>query len=171
MPSALVLYFDEYSEQCIRDLWDSLENEGIPPDYSADIKPHITLAIYDELYCEPCGKELTEIEKQATNLSLTFSHIGFFHDQEVVLFLAPTPTETLLNFHKQVHSSLADSSKTPWDLYRPGKWVPHCTLALNIKPDKFNKAFYVCSRFKLPMTVKISKIGVVEFHPLNGIMS
>lgn len=168
MPSAIVLYFDEKSERTIRDLWDAMEKEGIPLDYSADIRPHITLGIFDELSCEPCGEELTEFSMQASSLSLSLSYIGFFHEPEVVLFLAPTPVETLLDFHARLHSRLEDLSKNPWELYQPGKWVPHCTLALGIKPGQFNSAVSVCSQLHLPISVKIERIGVVEFQPMNG---
>ncbi len=169
MPSALVLYFDESSEISIIRLWEALESEGISLDYSTDIRPHITLGIYDELFCQSCSKELAELEKQANDLSITFSHFGIFHEPEVVLFLAPTPTTELLEFHNRIHKNLADFSKTPWEFYQPGKWVPHCTLALGIQPDQFNKAIKVSTQLQLPMTVNTSEIGVVEFHPMNGV--
>ncbi len=169
MPSALVLYFNDKTERTIKELWLTLESEGIPLDYSVNIRPHLTLGIFDELPCESCHKELEIISEQCVDLQLTFSHIGLFYEPEVVLFLAPIVTDILLKLHADIHKILAVVSKNPWEYYQPGKWVPHCTLALGIHSEQFKQALNVCSQVQLPMNVSVSQIDVVEFQPMNGL--
>jgi 2'-5' RNA ligase len=167
MPYATVLFFEEDSERIIRGIWEGLAKEDIPLDFSSDIRPHMTLGIYDELSCRLCEKGLEKLAIRSANLSITFSSFGIFREPESVLFLASTTTKELLDFHAHIHSELSDWVKKPWELYLPGNWVPHCTLALGIQLDQFNKAISICSQLKLPLTLKTAQIGVVEFHPVN----
>ena len=38
-----------------------------------------------------------------------------------------------------------------WDHYRPGTWVPHCTLATDMEPDQFGTALAIAGRVSLPL--------------------
>ena len=167
MPYATVLFFKEKSERIIRNIWDALAKAGIPLDFAADIRPHMTLSIYDKLYCQPCEMELANLANRSANLSLTFSNLGIFREPESVLFLAPTVTRELLDFHALLYASLSDLAVKPWKIYQPGNWVPHCTLAMDVQPDQFNQAIRICSQVQLPLTLNIAQVGVVEFHPVN----
>ena len=168
MPYAVVLYFNKQSEKFIRDIWSRLSNNGIPSEiHHVGIRPHITLAIYDELTCQPCDSELSRFAPQTAHLRLNFTHLGFFTQPEKVLFLAPTPTSELLDFHAHVHKLLNQQTKAPWEMYQPGQWVPHCTLALGLDQEMFEKGASICSDIKLPVEMHATQIGVVEFLPVT----
>ena len=166
MPYAVVLYFDKQSENFIQEIWSDLSTNGIPSEiHHVGIRPHITLAIYDELTCQPCDSELSRFAPQTAHLHLSFTHLGFFTQPERVLFLAPTPTKELLDFHTRIHQLLAQQTKGPWEQYQPGQWVPHCTLALALDQENLEKASAICGSIKLPVTMHATQIGVVEFLP------
>ena len=139
--------------------------------FNAGIRPHITLAVYDELACQPCDNELARISARTASMSLKFTHLGVFSNSEPVIFAATMPTKELLDFHENLHAVLADESKKPWDLYRPGNWVPHCTLALDFEPEKIGKIIHSCQTLQLPMNVNAVQLGVVEFQPFRDIFN
>ena len=168
MPYAVVLYFNKHSEKFIRDIWNKLSENGIPSEiHHAGIRPHITLAIFDELTCQPCDSELSRFAPQSAQLHLNFTHLGFFTQPEKVLFLAPTPTSELLDFHARIHQLLDHQTNGPWSLYQPGKWVPHCTLALDLDQVMLEKATALCGQIELPVELHATQIGVVEFLPVT----
>ena len=168
MPYAVVLYFNKPSEEFIRSIWSDLSKNGVPSEiHHIGIRPHITLAIYDELVCQPCDSELSRFAPQTSHLHLNFTHLGFFTQPEKVLFLAPTPSQELLDFHARVHKLLDRQTKGAWELYQPGRWVPHCTLALDLDQPMLEKAAAVCGGIELPVEMHATQIGVVEFLPMT----
>ena len=170
MPYAIVLYFDKSSENKIQEIWDTLADAGITNEFQAlNIRPHITLAIYDELHCQPCDNKLARFANQANHLHMTFSHIGAFLQPEKVIFLSPTPTKALINFQASVHKHIVEDTHNPWEMYLPDKWVPHCTLALNLKEAQMNKVMSICTDIHLPIEMYANQIGAVEFLPMKSL--
>ncbi len=168
MPYAVVLYFNKHSEKFIREIWTKLSDNGIPSEiHHVGIRPHITLGIYDDLTCQPCDNELSRFAPQTSHLHLECTHLGIFTQPEKVLFLAPTATRELIDFHTHIHKLLDRQTKGAWELYQPGKWVPHCTLALDMDQEKLDQAVSVCSNIKLPVDLHATQIGVVEFLPVT----
>lgn len=167
MPYAVVLYFEENQERAFFDIWKLLAKEHLSIDMvEAEIRPHITLAIYDELNCQPCDSQLSRLASQTRPLEFQISHLGLFTKPEPVVFAAPTLTPQLLKFHQQLHSALMADSKNPWKMYLPGQWVPHCTLALGFDLKNLGEIFKTCLQLKLPMAIKANQLGAVEFQPM-----
>jgi len=42
--------------------------------------------------------------------------------------------------HRTFHDVFADLREDQWPYYLPDSWVPHCTLAINIKWEEVHKA-------------------------------
>ena len=61
------------------------------------------------------------------------------------------------------HKIFNQYSSNPWVYYLPGKWVPHCTLAVNLNNAMVNKAIDVCKNLMLPIDVEFQSIGLFEF--------
>jgi hypothetical protein len=78
-------------------------------------------------------------------------------------------TMPLLEFHAQVHASLVIPSGKSWDIYRPGHWVPHCTLAIDLETGKLEKAISLCAQLKFPMILRADALGAVEFVPADDL--
>ncbi len=166
MPFAIVLFFDQVTEEKVSAIWNDLSREDIFPEQtSVMIRPHITLAVFENLDCLPCEEELNGFITDARNLDIRIAHIGMFFKPEAVLFLAPTVTAPLLNLHAGVHKYFQEKSGEPWEIYQPGNWVPHCTLAINLDWQKLAKALVLCSQLKLPMNLRAGTVSAVEFVP------
>ena len=166
-----MLYFDAQTEKTIGKVWQTLADENLATGIlDAGMRPHITLAIYDELYCQPCENELVKITSKTTSMAIKLAHLGIFTNPEPVVFAAPVPTKEFLDFHDNLHASLASEAKKPWELYQPGKWVPHCTLALGFKMENLAEIIRHCQTLPFPMDVRAVQMGVVEFQPIRDLL-
>ena len=169
MPYTIVLYFNETTEIFIQTLWSNIADKADIPDITnSGIRPHLTLAIYDELNCQPCEIELEKFAQQASRLDIQAAHIGVFYQPDIILFLAPTPTEALLDLQEEIHNDMADKASNPWEMYRPGKWIPHCTLAMDMDVKQLEKAVSFCAGIQLPVKLEAARIGAVEFLPISN---
>ena len=170
MPYAVMLYFDNQTETTINKVWQALADDNLATGVQyAGIRPHITLAIYDELDCRSCENELVKITSKTVSMAIQLAHLGIFTNPELVVFAAPAPTKEFLDFHENLHSSLASEAKKPWGLYQPGNWVPHCTLALDFKMENLTEIIHRCKTLPFPMDVRAVQLGVVEFQPVRDL--
>ena len=172
MPYGVMLYFDSQSEKTIMDIWQALAESNLSSSMlDAGIRPHLTLAIYEELNCRPCENELVKITTKTSSLPIQFTHLGIFTNPEPIIFAAPLVTSDLLDFHNELHARLAGDGKDPWELYQPGKWVPHCTLSLGYKIEDQAEILKICQKMPLPLEVQAVKLGVVNFKPVKDLFN
>lgn len=170
MPFAAVLYFDQKNEQEFLSVWRSLSRKKLSANLEeAEIRPHITLAVFDELDCRPCESELARIAHVTRSISFQVTHFGLFTNPEPVVFAAPIFTKMLFNLHKQIHNALLVNAKNPWKFYQPDQWVPHCTLAIGFSLKNIGKIIHECMAINLPMLVQATQVGIVEFQPMKDI--
>ncbi len=168
MPFAVVFYLDEKRADPIRQITRELARQGVAPYlHESDIPPHITLAIYEQLNCQPCEEKIAHLASQTHGFDLTFSFLGIFQTNNPVVFTAPTVTQDLLKYHREIHALLKKDAVDAWQLYEPGVWVPHCSLAVDFEPDMFAKAIQICRSLDLPLTIQVESIGVVQFEPIS----
>jgi 2'-5' RNA ligase len=136
------MFFDSPTENIILKMWGKLAEHGISTEIRASgIRPHITLAVYEQLDCRDCEKRLAGLSERLDQLEIQATHLGIFFQPEAVLFLAPSVTEQLLDFHARVIETLKQDTGSCWDIYLPGNWVPHCTLAINLELEDLNRQF------------------------------
>ena len=172
MPYGVMLYFDVQTEKTILNIWQSLAKHNLSSSMlDAGIRPHLTLAIYEELDCRPCENELVKITSKTPSPSIQFTHLGLFTNPEPVIFAAPLVTKELLDFHNELQIRLAGDGKNSWELYKPGKWVPHCTLALGYKIENQAEIIRLCQEMPLPMHVQAVQMGVVNFKPVKDLFN
>lgn len=170
MPYALVIYFNKQSEKPIRNLWKRIARADITsslPD--SGIRPHLTLSVFDKIECLPCEHELEDFVQRMQVLNLEASHFGVFSNPQPVVFIAPTPTRDLILFHQKVIDSLFLDPSSTKKMYQPGKWVPHCTVALDFERDKLSQIMKICIELPLPFNLQPTQVGVVGFQPITPI--
>jgi hypothetical protein len=92
-----------------------------------------------------------------------FGSVGIFLGERSVLFLAPVVTEPLLALHRRVDEHIQGLALPMFELYRPGRWVPHCTLAMDLAPPELEVALRIAAAFPLPLTATIATIYVREY--------
>lgn len=170
MPFALVMYFDPPSEKPIRDLWQKISEAGITSTLArAGVRPHLTLSVFYQVSCLPCEDELADFAKKTRLIDLQATHIGFFTRPDPVVFVAPTPTKELIDFHRNIIQSLTPDAEAISTKYLPGTWVPHCTLALDFPKKRIPEVIELCLDLPLPFNLRATQVGVVEFQPMKDL--
>jgi 2'-5' RNA ligase len=135
MVAALECYLDTHATRRVRALWDAYEAAGIPSLRGlADRRhrPHVSLVAADVLDPRVVAAALDGMPV-APPLRLDFQYVGQFVGR--VVWLGPSPTAELLSHHEQVYARLAAAGIEVYDVYRPGAWVPHCTLSMGVPAD------------------------------------
>ncbi len=163
MPYAIECYLDEKSSEIIRNIWTQLELNHINTDKG--VKPHVSLMIYEEIPIENFKEKLLEFSKNIKPINILLSSLGLFCINSPVLFLSPVVSHDLLELHSFFNNFFKEYKDHAWQYYLPGKWVPHCTLALDITWDDVKKAMEICKKITLPLQVTLNRIGILEFRP------
>ncbi|MBZ0135606.1 MAG: 2'-5' RNA ligase family protein [Planctomycetes bacterium] len=167
MPFAIELFFDPGCETRLRRLIKGLRDTQLGGTVLIeDVKArfHITLAVCDHVNEPVMRKVLGEIAQATHSLPVILSSLGMFPAAETVLFLAPVVDPELLEVHRALHARLSEFTESPWKLYRPGRWVPHCTLALKLPREGVQKALDLLMENTFPITGELIDIGVSEFE-------
>jgi 2'-5' RNA ligase len=167
MPFALELFFDPRCESRLRKLISGLRQTRIGGTVLIDdvkARPHITLAVFDHADEQVMCNVVRELARQTTCLPVILSSLGMFPSKESVLFLAPVVDEELLQVQRKVHARLDEFTQSPWKLYQPGRWVPHCTLALKLPEDGLHRAIEILMESTFPITGELVELGVSEFE-------
>jgi 2'-5' RNA ligase len=130
---AVVLYFDQETDSRLREVWAALDVHGVDSvarTHGPAYRPHLTLAIIETADEAGATEALRLPLAGAAGLPVTLNALGFFLTGTAPAYLGITPTSRLLLLHEQVHAALGDLAG--WDYYRPGSWMPHCTLAMGV---------------------------------------
>jgi hypothetical protein len=170
--AALELYLDTDATRRLRALWQALEAEGIPTLASlqdSKHRPHLSLAAASRLSPDAVAAALGDAPV-GRGLVLDLDFVGQFVGR--VLWLGITPTVALLKRHQAVHDRLAAGGVEVWDQYRPGRWVPHCTVSLRVPNPLMGAAVRRCLEI-LPLRATVTGASVTDHandiaHPLPG---
>jgi hypothetical protein len=168
--AALELYLDVDATRRVRTLWRALEDEGIPSMASllqSKHRPHVSLAAARRLPPDEVAPALSGF-RIARDLTLTMDFTGVFVGR--VLWLGVTPTAELLAHHRSVHDRLSAAGVEVWDLYRPGRWIPHCTVSMRVPNASMAQALRRCLEY-LPITATVTGAAITDHaneisHPL-----
>ena len=67
------------------------------------------------------------------------------------------------NFHKLFMPFIEHE----WPDYHEGRWVPHCTLGMDIPAAKIPEAVAIAMPIELPLECRIQEVGIFEFRPVR----
>jgi len=180
MPHAILLYFDPTTETAIRAVWKELADTSIAPYlHESPNRPHIKLAIFEELRLPEAEARLKAIAAAQSPLPLDFKQIGIFPNLRPTVFLGPAVTAALLDLQSTVDRALCDlGSYPPYDFFRADHWLPHCLLAIDLPPavigqppEQLNNAVAVAMHLALPFQGQAAEIGLIEFHPVKHLLA
>ena len=134
-------------------------------------RPHITL--FSSSFVDPAKLENTikAFAAKQEPLALSFSTIGSFPSDNNVLFLAPTPSVSLLQFQSQLCEAMKKEGVEIGDEYRADSWTPYCAVAQDVPKSRMAEAFCVLRDLKLPVAGYAMDIGLVEFSPVRELFS
>lgn len=164
--AALELYLDVDATRRLRTLWRALEAEGVPTLASLQNdqhRPHVSLAAARTLEPEAVVAALGDLVV-GHGLTLDLDFVGQFVGR--VLWLGVTPTEELLSHHRAVHERLTAGGVDVWELYQPGRWVPHCTVSMRVPNPLMAHALRRCLEV---LPIRATVIGASVTDHVNGI--
>ena len=168
MSYAVELGLDDHAAAVVRRLWHDLDDVGIPYMARSGTRPHVSVGIWDGLDHDAAEAELTRFAADAAPLPITLASVGFF--PQVAIFLAPTVTSALLELQASLHARFSRVGTAAWEHYRPGTWVPHCTLAMDFTADQFTRALEITRLAALPVACRLVDIAIVEFRPVKQLV-
>jgi len=123
--------------------------------------PHVTLAIYDNISVGKLRETLRAVFGARARIRLRFDRLAYFEQPQLVFWAAPEASDPLLHAHAALHRLIHPSLCR--EHYRPGAWVPHCTLATDVSPNNRQQAFDLADQKIAPFDVVFDKADCVEF--------
>ncbi len=157
---AVELALDDAAAAAVDALMDALEASGVVPIRAASrhAHPHVSLAVARD--GEPAALAARLGGLAPAHLALELSSLGVFCTPEAVVFLGVTPHAALLELNAAVHARLDAGGVAVRDVYRPGAYVPHCTLAMHVGDPA--SAVRALAGAPLPIRASATALRVVE---------
>ncbi|MBV9566658.1 MAG: hypothetical protein JO172_00830 [Hyphomicrobiales bacterium] len=119
----------------------------------------ITLAVYEDLPTKVVRAPAARLFEGSIAIELLFEAVRWFEGPLLTLYAAPTPSPKLDAIFDRLHRLIAPERCRPH--YRPGSFVPHCTLATGIKVKGREEAL----AFALSLRADFARGDVVTFPP------
>ncbi len=165
MKYAAVLYFDPVSFDTITEYWQKIDSLYM----KLGVTPHISLAVFDAVDIPLMGTIIKEFASQQNKIPVSMPSVGLFLTVEKVIYLAPVMTRPLMELHTRFYERLTGRN-LPFDpLYRPGNWVPHCTLDMELTAEEYSKKMALCGGFAPIEKAELISIGLIEFRPVKEV--
>ena len=172
MGFAVELSFDAEADTAVRRLWERLEEHGISDVMpSLGACPHISLAVFDSVDTGALRGELKRFAAAEACIDTRFSAVGTFPTDECVVYLAPVVTRELLEMHARLHARLDALGMDSVENYRPGNWIPHCTVALDLLHGSVSRAIESCFHGHFFIPVRLQAVQLIEFRPVTTLCS
>ncbi|MEN8208584.1 MAG: 2'-5' RNA ligase family protein [Candidatus Fermentibacteria bacterium] len=165
MACDICLFLDSETESTIRRAWSILRTRGLSsPLLRSGGKPHLTLAIWEDIEPDSILDDLSDFAKTHRVFPVTFSSIATFGPESGTVFLGPVFTPPLIIVHDQLYRIFREVKDSSAAYYRPGSWLPHCSLTLGLQPEELPEAINVCMDIiHLPIKGWIKEIGLLTF--------
>lgn len=161
---AVELFFDNPFEQYVKKIWKDLNDEHISSNMYeiAELRPHITLAVYRDITDLEAFKErFYSLFDSVSSIEIKFNVLAVFPTSGT-LFIDPTVTKDLIRIHDQYHKEFSDLLEHEDHYYTPGNWDPHCTLAIGLTAEQAIEAMKYCYTDFSPQISRVIEVGVVE---------
>ena len=170
MPFAVELYMGDPAAIAVRQLWQSLVQEGIPSQPLAlGARPHISLCVYESLDPPLVAKKLKIFARQFEPFSFVLESVDTFPGSNGVVFLAPLLSDGLIQAHRRFHKEFDRYRATASPYYLPKNWQPHCTVAEDLSSEQVSHAIEVCRKAHLPIRGQFVQISLIEFRPIKEV--
>lgn len=136
MALAVCLLFDPRSERALRALWDKIEEQGVPSLGSHTHRrhvPHVSYAVLRSWDRDAVTAALAGLD-DGTPVELSFDGVGLFRRGRAWL-VAGVSADFVARQQRVVQAVTATGAELHKH-YRPGVWLPHCSLAPRARLDQ-----------------------------------
>lgn len=155
MPYAIELFFSKEMGNKLFHYVEMIAKERLSTKFfDSNARPHVALAGFHDVDEKECIEKLNEFVQTKKKFPAYIGSVGMFTDTNTI-FASPIMTESLYRFHRDLHECYSDFDTKDYEWYLPGRWVPHCTLAM-MRNDG-DEAFY-----------KACDLILREFDKING---
>ena len=164
MQYAIELFFNEEMEQNLLHYAKRISEENLSTNWLEwKTRPHITLACFKDVDEEKCTALLKEFAQKHQSFPAYIGSVGMFTDTKTI-FASPIMTSALYDIQRELHECMSDFDAHAYPWYLPGRWVPHCGLAMmsEDEPEAFYKACDLVLREFRKHSGTFSEIGLVK---------
>lgn len=161
----IVLSFDPLTESIVRLIWRDLAQSGITSTLPSIVcaHPHLTLGFFKEMDRVAVRDTLATLATSIPPFKVRLASLGIFPTPAgSTVFLAPTVTSGLLAVQDVLFREVVRHARIPSEHYIPGKWVPHCSLGINLPRSITQQAVDYCLQLELPIEAQIVSLGLLE---------
>jgi len=170
VPFGVELYFEPAGEARVRRLWNALAEAGVCRlMLDLDARPHLSLALYPTIDAPALAGAIDDFAQVHAGFELALAAAGSFPGPENVLYVAPVVTPALLSLHAAYHARVAELGLECDLHYRPGHWVPHCTVAMEIDPPALERGLSLARASEVFGPTHVVGMGLIEFRPVRQI--
>ena len=144
MALALEMGLDPEADRAIRDLWSRLEQLGVPSleGHVPSIRPHLSLTVTDD--ADGLRQHAPGLALRGVETEIEMAAVSLFPADPPVLVLAVAPAPSWSPCTNASAPALAAAGVDIWPHYRPGTWLPHCTLSMGVPADALAEALAAC---------------------------
>ncbi len=169
MPFSIEANFDADAEARVRALWLELADAGLcSVMLDVGARPHLSLAVYPRAPIAPLARVIESFTGEWAPIPLEVKSVGVFPGDERAVYLAPAVTPELLRFHASFHRAAEPLGLEQWPHYVPGRWMPHCTVAMEMPAEHIGPIVEVCRRAAAVGPLRLVEVGLVEFRPVRS---
>jgi 2'-5' RNA ligase len=150
------------ADRVIRDLWSRLEHVGVPSleGHVPSIRPHLSLTVTDD--ADGLRRQAPALALHGVETEIEMAAVSLFPADPPVLVLAVAPAPELVALHERVSVALAAAGVDIWPHYRPGTWLPHCTLSMGVPANALAEALAACLASPLPLRARLREAAVTD---------
>lgn len=128
--------------------------------------PHMTLAIYDNAESLELADAVDSVFQHREGALIRFDGLGLFDaPNAIVVWARPQVLQWIRAAHEAIHSRL-DAQRCR-ENYRPGRWRPHCSLALTVNVARRAEAVALVERPVAPFEVLFDVADCATFPPVK----
>ena len=167
MPFSINIRSDNDSSDPIRSLWEECAIlEELPSMEALAYPPHISLAVYDEIDESILFNAFDAIFSRLPTITVRFEELGHFEAPDrIILWANPILPTEIEEIHDHIHQAIDINLCRP--NYRPGIWVPHCSLATGINKSRRGEALELMKRSMSPFLVEFDVADCASFYPVE----
>ncbi len=135
------------------------------------VKPHLSLNLFPDGEPAFLCDELEELARRFNPFPVQLDSVESFPTAEGVVYLAPDPNAELQAVHRRFHARLAAHGEPGHPYYRPGRWVPHCTVASEVPAQLIGAVMGSPALAEAFGKVRVEAIQAVAYRPIQALYS